>query len=203
MLRVLLYCSAMSSSPLPSAPLADRLSWLAGEVRSEKDEAGMIVAVFIEMFARLLTRLAGCVARIEAGTLPTPEGSAAPAPVAAPVAPGLSPRALEGMLPVGGPIAPRRATIVPWTSARSSVPRISALTAAPAMKACARETGPRMTGLDTMPAPMAAAPAPSPSPVWVGMPLAAWRRLPASTAGPFSKRRFPESRKLVYFVALS
>jgi|GEM_PF-6841808 len=106
------YCSRMSPPPLPAAPLAARLAWLAGEVRAEKDDAGMIVAAFIEMFARLLGRLAGFVGRIEAGRLQLAQAPVAPvrpaavlAPSAGPVARGLLPRVfgwLGGMLPIGG-----------------------------------------------------------------------------------------------------
>lgn len=98
------YVFLMSLPPLPSAPLAARLAWLAGEVRAEKDDVGMIVAVFIEAFARLLTRLAGFAARIEAGTPPQPGPRTATTSISdgASVAPGLLTRVfgwLDGLLP--------------------------------------------------------------------------------------------------------
>ena len=100
----------MSSPPLPSTPLAGRLVWLAAEVRAEKDEAGMIAAALAELFARLLTCLAGFAARLAAGTLPRSEPRVVTGctPAVASVPPGLLPRVfgwLGGLLPTGEAIA--------------------------------------------------------------------------------------------------
>ena len=191
----------MSSPPLPSTPFADRFAWLAGEVRAEKDDAGMIVALFIELFARLLGRLAGIAARIEAGTLPRPEPRDIPALdaaacAAAPVAPGLLPRVfgwLGGLLPTGGPVARARHSPNVGVGVRG-LPCILPLReglspfSQPIRSVSCGQSSPSVVYAEPLPRPL---------PQWEGrrrgaandacVPWAlpvAWRRLPASTAGP-------------------
>jgi len=175
---MLLYCSPMSSPPLPSAPLADRLAWLAAEARADKDEAGMIAAALIEVFARLLTCLAGLVARREVGTLEQPplRAISAPSGAAAPVVlpledPSYLPASLAGGMPTTRP----QVTFVPPSPGARGRGRIS-----PARRSIGT-TSRRRT------------PSPVPSrkgtgedcPIATQCSVAAtWRRLPVSTAGP-------------------
>jgi len=192
------HCFLMSTPPLPSAPLAARLAWLAAEVRAEKDEAGMIAAAIAELFARLITGLAGLAARLKAGALPQMrpwDTHSLATPAVAPVVPGLLPRVfgwLGGLLPLGGAMAPTpdmtfRSTAPPWTQSASTrgsaQPR--AATAADGPEDLDRggadaDAAILISGGERdLVARLALTP-----PAWVAARLAAWRGLPAATAGP-------------------
>ena len=182
----------MSSLPLPSAPLAARLGWLAAEARAEKAEAGLIAAALIEVFARLLTCLARLTSRLEAGTLPEPRATLPSAARALGAAPGLLPRVfgwLGGLLPIGGAIAlPHRMTL-PRAQAGSEFRQAPAQPRAETF--AERPDHLRSTDIDADAAASDAGgnrrhltPRPRPACTWVRVLPATWRRLPAPTAGP-------------------
>jgi len=176
---------------------------MAAEARADKDEAGMIAAALIEVFARLLTALAGLAARIAAGHPPRPELRAITAPATAPVVAGLLPRVrgwLGGRKKQAGPIAlapgvalphaeqPRTCSAFPRIAAQPSIEnsanrlpdfRSSDADAGATKSEAARERV-------RVPSSRLAAIALS------GSRLATWRLLPASTAGPVvQKPDFP------------
>ena len=174
----------------------------------------MIAALFIEVFARLLGRLAGFAARVQAGAVPLPAPRAAGVPrlVAAPAAPGLPSRVfgwLGGLLPMGRTVALFPATALPHVAAPSARHRVAALR--PIGVAAHNDLGDPASGAsDEQAAESLAAwervhnlPALVAAPAWAGVSPAAWLRLPASTAGPPSGPGFLRWYLHVYIVTVS
>ena len=127
---------------------------MAAEARADKEEVGMIKAALIEVFARLLTCLARLVAGIDSHTPLQPETIA------------IRSRTITACAaaPVALALVPRE----PGCSVRARRPRNGPVAAPSGNGRCSRGVPPFLL----------------PALAWIRVLLAAWRQLPAPTAGP-------------------